>query len=77
MLRLKRCEYKKIGDAAFGACMHLQNINLPDSIEYIGINAFLMDYRLGNLVLPTNLKYIYTIPLSIHSLLINFIFQVI
>ena len=37
----------KIGDNAFSGCQNLKKINIPDSIEEIGKNAFHMCMGLG------------------------------
>lgn len=50
-----------IGNSAFEECTELMNVDLPDTIEYIGNYAFSQTYRFsfeGNAKLPSSLTYI-------------------
>jgi hypothetical protein len=50
VLRIERC--------AFFSCKHLVNVNLPESLEFIGDQVFAYCERLKTITLPKNLKYI-------------------
>lgn len=55
---------KRIGGYAFGECQNLLSILLPDSVEYLGEDAFCMSLRAENnpnvktIILPSSLKTI-------------------
>ena len=49
------CE--RIGDGAFTNCIYLTNINIPDSVTYIGDSAF-MDCDFSSITLSNNITHI-------------------
>jgi len=49
---------KKIGNYAFGLCIYLKEIYIPDEVCFIGSGAFMYCYRLETVNIPSSLRSI-------------------
>lgn len=48
-----------VGDYAFGQCVSIQSLNLPDSVTYLGRGAFSNCYEMTSITIPEGVTRIY------------------